>query len=113
MKKRLFLQALMLLSLTLSPVVMNVATAKGRILWIDVRTPQEFAQGHLSNAISIPYHQIAKKIATVAPNKRQEIHLYCHSGRRAQIALETLKKLGYINVQNRGGLAQLMAMGMR
>ncbi len=112
MKKRLFLQ-LMLLSLSFSPVVTRIVVAEERVLWIDVRTPQEFAQGHLEQAISIPYHQIAKKIATVAPNKRREIHLYCHSGRRAQIALETLKKLGYINVQNRGGLAKLKALGMR
>ncbi|MBS9777275.1 MAG: rhodanese-like domain-containing protein [Gammaproteobacteria bacterium] len=76
-------------------------------VWIDVRTQAEWNAGHLKNAILIPYDEIVQKIGNHVTNKKQPINLYCRSGRRAEIALRTLEKLGYKNVQNRGGLNDL------
>lgn len=97
----------------IAPLSAQFALAQEKPLWIDVRSPQEFNAGHLQDAVLIPYNQIAKKIAAVEPNKRRRINLYCRSGRRAQIALQTLEQLGYISVQNRGSFTELKAQGIK
>ncbi|WP_232598517.1 rhodanese-like domain-containing protein [Photobacterium carnosum] len=66
---------------------------------IDVRTPTEFSQGHLTSAINIPYQDIAT-IVTAYKDKDQPILLYCKSGRRAEIAATTLQERGYTAVYN-------------
>ena len=70
---------------------------------IDVRTAQEFQAGHIKNAINIPYEVIGFKIKRVTEEKDREVLVYCRSGRRSGIALETLNKLGYTNAKNVGG----------
>ncbi len=94
-----------------APFVCSVH-AQPHSVWIDVRTQAEWDEGHLKNAILIPYTEIAQKIGEHVKNKRQIINLYCRSGHRAEIALKTLEKLGYLNVQNRGGLMELRLDGM-
>lgn len=89
----------------------EVKRAEG--IWIDVRTPEEFQAGHLQDAVNIPHEQIAAQIASVAPDKNAPIHLYCKSSRRAGIALEELKKLGYTNLTNHGGYEDLIKQGIR
>lgn len=73
-------------------------------LLIDVRTESEWNEGHLEGAILIPYDKIEEGIAKVAPGRKRPINLYCRTGRRSGIALNTLKKLGYENVTNEGSL---------
>ena len=73
---------------------------------IDVRTPSEFAEGHLRGAVNIPHDVIAEKIQTVAPDKNTALYLYCRSGRRVEAARESLKKLDYKKTYNLGGLTQ-------
>lgn len=72
-------------------------------LWIDVRTQGEFNGGHVSTAHNIPHGEIAKRIHELSTDKSQEILLYCRSGRRASVALQTLTSMGYSNVKNVGG----------
>ena len=69
-------------------------------LLIDVRTEAEWNEGHLEGAIRIPYEKIGEEIVTAAPDKKTKINLYCRTGRRSGIALDTLKKLGYEDVTN-------------
>ncbi len=78
-------------------------------IWIDVRSSEEFNQGHLPGALQIVHTDIASKIAAVTTDKNAEIKLYCRSGRRSGLALEALQKLGYTNVENAGGYAELAA----
>ena len=73
-------------------------------LIIDVRTEAEWSDGHLEGAILIPYESIGEKIGAVAKDKSSRIYVYCRSGRRAQIAKETLAKLHYKDVVNLGSL---------
>ena len=73
-------------------------------LIIDVRTEAEWNNGHIEGAILIPYELIGDKIGAVAKDKSRRIYVYCRSGRRSQIAKETLEKLGYKNVVNIGSL---------
>jgi len=75
-----------------------------RPLLIDVRTEPEWNEGHLEGSILVPYEKIGEEIVTLAPDTKTKINLYCRSGRRSGIALETLKKLGYEDVTNYGSL---------
>jgi len=75
-------------------------------LVIDVRTPAEFAAGHVDGAINIPYEQIAGKIRAVpGASVDRPILLYCRSGRRSAIAREALEKMGSCRVTDGGGMA--------
>lgn len=76
-------------------------------IWIDVRTADEFNRGHLANAVNIAHGEIAEKITALEANKNAPIHLYCQSGRRAEIARKTLLDMGYTNVINHGAYDDL------
>ena len=71
---------------------------------IDARTEDEFAEGHIENAILIPEYEIAERAEKELPDKEQLILVYCRSGRRSKIASEELVKLGYTNVKEFGGI---------
>ena len=71
---------------------------------IDARTEEEFAEGHIENAILIPEYEIGKRAEKELPDKEQLILVYCRSGRRSKIASEELVKLGYTNVKEFGGI---------
>lgn len=87
--------------------------AKQRTLWIDVRTSEEYAQGHLEGAINIPLDQIAQRIASQAPDKDMPIAVYCRSGNRSEQARQILQSMGYSAVTNEGGYADLMRRGVK
>ncbi len=71
---------------------------------VDARTEEEFAEGHIENAILIPEYEIATRAKKELPDKEQLILVYCRSGRRSKIASEELVKLGYSNVKEFGGI---------
>ena len=73
-------------------------------LIIDVRTQAEWNDGHIEGAILIPYKSIGERIGTVTEDKSKRIYVYCASGSRAQIAKESLEKLGYKDVVNLGSV---------
>jgi phage shock protein E len=68
---------------------------------IDVRSADEFAQGHVPGAINIPHDQIASRLAEVPKDK--DVVLYCHSGRRAGLAATVLKDNGYSRLSHLEG----------
>ena len=67
---------------------------------IDVRSSQEYNEGHICGAINIPDYEINCNINKVLPNKEKEIVLYCSSGFRSKDAYKKLNKLDYKNVYN-------------
>ena len=71
---------------------------------IDARTEEEFAEGHIENAILIPEYEIKDRAEKELPDKDALILVYCRSGRRSKIASEELAKLGYTNVKEFGGI---------
>ena len=75
---------------------------------IDVRTPDEFAAGHLEGAVNIPYDEIATRIGSVQPDRKAPIKLYCGIGVRAQMAKFSLEAQGYERVSNEGGYAAIV-----
>jgi len=89
-----------------SAAALNALAQPGAVL-IDVRSQEEFASGALPGAKPIPHGDIAARIAEVAPDKNTPVVLYCRSGRRSEIARQTLLELGYAQVIDAGGYEQL------
>ena len=87
--------------------------ARAQGVWIDVRSAEEFNEGHLQGAVNVPHDQIASQIARISPDKTAPVNLYCRSGRRAEAALQELKKMGYTNVTNHGGYQDLLNKGVK
>ena len=65
---------------------------------LDVRTPEEFARGHVPNAILIPHTELASRISELGTGKGEPIVVYCESGKRAGMAGEILLEAGFSNV---------------
>ena len=71
---------------------------------LDARTEEEFAEGHIENAILMPEYEVADRAEAELPDKDILILVYCRSGRRSKIAAEALAELGYTNVKEFGGI---------
>ena len=71
---------------------------------LDVRTQEEYDQGHIPGAIVISHEEIEEKAEQVLTDKDQLILVYCRSGRRSKIAAEALAELGYTNIKEFGGI---------
>lgn len=72
---------------------------------LDVRSKQEYEEGHLSGSIPLCLYDICKQADQILPNKEQTIITCCSSGNRSKEAQEMLEKMGYENVYNlKGGL---------
>lgn len=71
---------------------------------LDVRTDEEFSQGHIDGAILIPDYEISEKAESLLPDKNQLILVYCRSGRRSKNAASNLVSLGYTNIKEFGGI---------
>jgi len=76
---------------------------KGYVI-LDVRTREEFDQGHIPGAILIPDTQIKAKAEELLADKNQLILIYCRSGRRSKLAAQMLAELGYTNIKEFGGI---------
>ena len=90
-------------SITMDDAVTMMAQETGYII-LDVRRPNEFAAGHIPNAINVPNETIGTDEIPELPNKDQLIMVYCRSGRRSKEASEKLVKLGYTNIVEFGGI---------
>ena len=83
--------------------VLEAQRTEGALI-VDVRSPSEFAQGHVKGAVNIPSPEIAR-IAKVAPDKNTPLFLHCLSGARSGAAARALKSMGYTNITNMGGIS--------
>jgi len=82
----------------------HAGQAPDEILWIDVRSAQEYAAEHVDEAVNIPHTEIVERIGEVTDDKDASLYLYCRSGRRSGIAAAALEEAGFTNVSNIGGL---------
>ncbi len=71
---------------------------------LDVRTPEEYAEGHIEDAVNIPNEIIGNNEIEELPDKSQLIMIYCRSGNRSKQAADKLVKLGYTNIVEFGGI---------
>jgi len=70
---------------------------------IDVCSPQEFAQGHIAGAKSVPLDELQTRLEGAVKNKALPVIMVCASGMRAGRAVAIAKKLGYANARSLGG----------
>ena len=76
---------------------------EGAIL-LDVRTPQEYREGHIPESRNLPLQTI-DKVASVVDNQDRPLFVYCYSGARSAQAAALLRRMGYSNVTDIGGIA--------
>lgn len=70
---------------------------------LDVRTPEEYAEGHIAGAKLIPVQVLAERLAEVPHDK--QVYVYCHSGKRSARASKLLADHGFTNIENiKGGI---------
>ena len=74
----------------------RAAVAEGALL-LDVRTPEEFAAGHVDGAVLIPVGELRERLAELGPKDRAVV-LYCRSGRRSALAKSILEEAGHSTV---------------
>ena len=83
--------------------VQEYKNAVGAVL-LDVRTPQEYREGHIPGSQNVPLQQL-DKVEEVTENKDTVLYVYCRSGARSRQAVNLLQAMGYTNVHNIGGIA--------
>ena len=71
---------------------------------LDVRTPQEYKEGHIPGSKNIPLQEL-DRVRDAAPEKGTPLFVYCHSGARSRQAVGELQRMGYLHVKNIGGIA--------
>jgi len=91
-----------------SLLLLSLAAQAEESLWVDVRSPEEFAGGHVPGAHNIPYLEVAVAVPKLAADKDTEIRVYCAAGVRAEIAKLQLQAAGYRNVINAGGYTDIV-----
>lgn len=92
--------------------VMNITAEEAKKLMdsessyviLDVRTQEEYDQGHIPGAVLIPDYEIEQAAQDMLPDKDQLILVYCRSGRRSKNAAQVLAELGYTNIKEFGGI---------
>lgn len=74
---------------------------------VDVRTPEEYAEGHIPGAINIEDRLMGRKnrayVESILPDKNAHIYTYCYSGSRSGMAAAFLRQMGYMRAENIGG----------
>lgn len=83
-------------------VIAWIEQGKAPVL-LDVRSPEEYASGHVPGAINIPHDQLAPRVGEIEGRRDQAIVVYCESGRRAARAADTLEADGFSNIRHLTG----------
>ena len=73
----------------------RIAWADPSLLVLDVRTPEEYAAGHVPGAVNIPHNELAARVAELEAARDRDIVVYCRTGVRAAEAIEVLGKSGF------------------
>lgn len=82
-------------------LLQQLSTQPDQLFVLDVRTQQEYAEGHVPGAVNVPHDQLASRLAEVPKDK--DIVLYCRSGRRAALAADVLAANGYTKLSHLEG----------
>ena len=83
--------------------VREYGAASGAVL-LDVRTPQEYREGHIPGSVNVPLQSLDREEKLPA-EKDTALFVYCYSGARSRQAVGLLAHMGYENVKNIGGIA--------
>lgn len=90
---------------TVSPAEFKAGLEKGEVQLVDVRSADEFSEGHIAGAVNIDVMEPDFQAeATETLQKDKEVYVYCRSGRRSLLAGEMLAKDGYTVIDLEGGI---------
>lgn len=88
--------------MTTEALAARIAEGKAPFI-LDVRTPNEFAEGHVPGAVNVAHSDLGGRLAMLPEDKSAEIVVHCESGRRASVAEKVLLEAGYTNVFDLAG----------
>ncbi|MBP1756910.1 MAG: Rhodanese-like protein [Firmicutes bacterium] len=96
---------------SVAPVLEKITAEKAKEMMdsdqpiiLDVRTTEEYEEGHIEGAILIPDNEISAKAEELLTDKNATILVYCRSGRRSAHAAQDLSDLGYTKIYDFGGI---------
>lgn len=105
----MLLVAALAVSACASPTVTGEAAhelvSKQGALLLDVRSPDEFAGGHLDGAVNVPVGELESRLASLPAKKDQDVIVYCRSGARSSRAAKILTTAGFTRVHDLGGMS--------
>jgi len=78
-------------------------------LLVDVRSPEEYAEGHIEGSVNVPHTETDKLASLIGGDKDRSVVVYCRSGHRAGMAKTALERLGYTHIFNATGYEALLA----
>jgi len=90
-------------SVTATEVYSQMRDGDVDLVLLDVRTPEEFAAGHVPSARNVPHDRVIDRPAELAEFRDREVVVYCRSGRRAAAAIEALRAAGVERVRHLDG----------
>jgi phage shock protein E len=82
------------------------------VVYVDVRTPAEYASGHVTGSLNIPVEEMEQRWQELEPHRDQQVVLYCRTGRRSGIAMDVLKSKGFKLLENGVNLDRMVARGL-
>ncbi len=71
---------------------------------LDVRTPEEYEEGHIPHALNLSHEKIREEIKNLIPDKNTPVYIYCRSGKRAKTAAGEMAEMGYGKLYEIGGI---------
>ena len=74
-----------------------------KVVLLDVRTVEEFVDGHIPNSLNIPHKELESRLAELSGKQDTQIVIYCRSGRRAEVAKQVLVKNGFNHLDHLAG----------
>ncbi len=83
--------------------VLDIAGKTGSPLILDVRTPGEYAEGHVPHARNVPHDTVEQRLDELADGRDAGVIVYCESGRRAGIVAGVLAKAGFTDIRHMAG----------
>jgi rhodanese-related sulfurtransferase len=98
----------------ITPLDAKTMIEKENAFILDVRSYEEFAEGHLYGATCIPLGELQARCNELSMNKENDILVYCHAGSRSAMACQLLKSMGYAKVHNlQGGIIMWTGAGLQ
>lgn len=82
------------------------------LVLLDVRTPAEYARGHVAGATLIPVDELSSRWKELRGERRKRMLVYCRTGSRSRIATQILRERGFDRVENAGGIGGLRRAGL-
>lgn len=97
---------------TVDPQAFLSTAKQSGVVVVDVRTPSEYAAGHVDGAVNIDVEGATFDAEIAKLDKNATYAVYCHSGRRSGLATDAMDKAGFTHVYNlNGGIADLASAG--